>query len=66
MIAEHKRAEYFKAYNKRAVKRISLCLSLEKDKDVIEAIEKEGKGNLQNGIRLLIREALKKRENDIK
>lgn len=52
------RANYQKQYTKEHTRRISLCLSLEKDKDIIEAIEKKDSGNLQNGVRLLIREAI--------
>ena len=52
------RANYQKQYTKEYTRRISLCLSLEKDKDIIEAIEKKDSGNLQNGVRLLIREAI--------
>ena len=53
------KAEYIREYNKKYTKRVSLNLSKEKDKDIISAIETEGKGNIQAGVKLLIREAIK-------
>lgn len=53
---------YHKQYNKENSKRISLLLNNKKDKDIIEAIENKGKGNIQAGVKLLIREAIK--DND--
>lgn len=62
MVRKENQSEYYKKYNKKALRRISLALSLEKDKDIIEAIEKEGSGNLQAGVRSLIREAIRNRD----
>lgn len=53
------KAEYIKQYNKKYTKRISLNLSKVKDKDIIIAIDKEGKGNIQAGVKSLIRRAIK-------
>ena len=50
---------YYKRYNKENTRRISLLLSNKKDKDIIEAIENKGKGNIQAGVKLLIREAIR-------
>ena len=50
---------YHKRYNQQNSRRISLILSKKKDKDIIEAIESKGKGNIQAGVKLLIREAIK-------
>ena len=52
------RKEYIKEYNKQYTKRISLNLSKEKDQDIIKAIEREGKGNTQAGVKSLIRKAI--------
>ena len=52
------KAEYIKQYNKKYTKRVSLNLSKEKDKDIISAIETEGKGNIQAGVKSLIRRAI--------
>lgn len=50
---------YHKRYNQQNSRRISLILSKKKDNDIIEAIESKGKGNIQAGVKLLIREAIK-------
>ena len=50
---------YYKRYNKENTRRISLLLNNKKDKDIIEAVESKGKGNIQAGVKLLIREAIK-------
>jgi hypothetical protein len=50
--------DYFKAYNKAKLKRISLSLSLTKDQDIIKAIETESPDNLQAGVKSLIRRAI--------
>lgn len=50
--------EYYKEYNKKNCKRVSLNLSKEKDQDIIAAIETEGKGNIQAGVKSLIRRAI--------
>lgn len=57
------KAEYIKQYNKKYTKRVSLNLSKEKDKDIISAIETEGKGNIQAGVKSLIRRAIKNTED---
>ena len=56
------KAEYIKQYNKKYTKRVSLNLSKEKDKDIISAIETEGKGNIQAGVKSLIRRAINNNE----
>ena len=56
------KAEYMREYNKKYTKRVSLNLSKEKDKDIISAIETEGKGNIQAGVKSLIRRAIKDTE----
>jgi hypothetical protein len=57
------KAEYIKQYNKKYTKRVSLNLSKEKDKDIISAIETEGKGNIQAGVKSLIRRAINNNED---
>lgn len=59
---EQKRKQYFKEYGQNNIKRFSLALNKEKDRDIIEAIESVGNGNIQQGVKLLIREALKNRD----
>ena len=54
--------EYYKEYNKKNCKRVSLNLSKEKDQDIISAIETEGKGNIQAGVKSLIRRAINNNE----
>ena len=54
--------EYYKEYNKKNCKRVSLNLSKEKDQDIISAIETEGKGNIQAGVKNLIRRAINNNE----
>lgn len=53
------KAQYYREYNKRACKRVSLNLSKDKDQDIITAIEKEGQGNLQAGVKSLIRKGVR-------
>jgi hypothetical protein len=55
--------EYYKEYNKKNCKRVSLNLSKEKDQDIISAIETEGKGNIQAGVKSLIRRAINNTED---
>lgn len=55
-------AEYIKEYQRKYTKRISLNLSKEKDKDIISAIEREGKGNIQAGVKSLIRKGVRYNE----
>ena len=51
--------EYYREYNKKKLKRISLSLSLENDKDIIKAIETESPDNIQAGVKALIRKGIK-------
>lgn len=51
--------EYYREYNKKNLKRISLSLSLVNDKDIIEAIERESPDNIQAGVKALIRKGIK-------
>jgi hypothetical protein len=53
-----KRLEYLKEYSKEKRIRISLNLSKETENDIIEAIEREGKGNKQAGVKSLIRKGI--------
>ena len=55
-----KRNEYLKEYNKDKRIRISLNLNKDTESDILEAIETEGKGNKQNGVKRLIRKAINK------
>lgn len=57
-MTNHQR-EYYKEYNKKALRRISLALNKERDRDIIDAIEKAGNGNAQAGIKAIIRSTLK-------
>lgn len=52
--------EYFKEYSSKYLKRISLNLNKEKDKDILEAIEREDPDNIQRAIKKLIRKAIEK------
>lgn len=52
------RNDYFREYNKEKMVRLSLNLSKDKDKDIIQAIELESKGNKQAGIKSLIRKGI--------
>jgi len=58
MESKDKRLEYLKEYNKEKRIRISLNLSKEYEADIIEAIEREGKGNKQAGVKRLIRKGI--------
>ena len=51
--------EYYREYNKKNCKRVSLNLSKEKDQDIIKAIERESPDNIQAGVKSLIRRAIK-------
>ena len=53
-----KQKESFKRYSKENLRRISLNLNLNKDKDILEAIEREDPDNIQRGIKTLIRRSL--------
>lgn len=55
--------EYYREYNKKNLKRISLSLSLTNDQDIIKAIETESPDNIQAGVKSLIRKAIKYNEN---
>lgn len=50
--------EYFKEYSSKYLKRISLNLNKEKDKDILEAIKREDPDNIQRAIKKLIRKAI--------
>lgn len=50
--------QYFKAYGEKYLKRISLNLNKEKDKDILEAINKEDPDNIQRAVKKLIRKAI--------
>ena len=63
MESKDKRLEYLKEYNKEKRIRISLNLSKEYEADIIEAIEIEGKGNKQAGVKSLIRKGIKYEES---
>lgn len=56
------RSEYIKTYNKEKRVRISLNLSKDTERDIIEAITKEGRGNKQAGIKKLIRKGIRYEE----
>jgi hypothetical protein len=49
---------YYREYNKKNCKRVSLNLSKEKDQDIIKAIERESPDNIQAGVKSLIRRAI--------
>ena len=55
---KEKQKEYFKRYSKENLRRISLNLNLNKDKDILEAIEREDPQNIQRGIKNLIRKGI--------
>ena len=55
--------EYYKEYNKKNCKRVSLNLSKEKDQDIIKAIERESPDNIQAGVKSLIRRAINNTED---
>lgn len=57
------RSEYLREYNREKRIRISLNLSKETENDIIEAIEREGKGNKQAGVKSLIRKGIKYEES---
>lgn len=56
------RYQYLKKYEEHNRLRLSLNLSKETEKDIIEAILAEGKGNKQAGIKKLIRKGIKYNE----
>lgn len=53
------RNEYIKRYTCDHYKRYSLNLNIDKDRDIIQAIEREIQGNTQASIKSLIRKAVK-------
>lgn len=55
--------EYLRQYNKDKRVRISLNLSKETEQDIIQAIDHEGKGNKQAGVKSLIRKGIKYEES---
>ena len=55
--------EYYREYNKKKLKRVSLSLSNTRDKDIIQAIEKESPDNIQAGVKSLIRRAINNTED---
>ena len=50
--------EYYKEYNKKNLKRVSLSLSNTRDQDIIQAIQQESPDNIQAGVKSLIRRAI--------
>ena len=50
--------DYYKEYNKKNCKRVSLNLSKEKDQDILKAIERESPDNIQAGVKSLISRAI--------
>ena len=50
--------EYLKRYNQEKRVRISLNLSKDTEQDIIQAIDQEGKGNKQRGVKSLIRKGI--------
>lgn len=64
MSKSHYDKDYYRAYNKAYLKRISLSLSLTKDQDIIKAIETESPDNIQAGVKSLIRKAIKYDEQE--
>ena len=56
--------EYYKEYNKKNLKRVSLSLSNTRDQDIIKAIERESPDNIQAGVKSLIRKGIKYNEQD--
>lgn len=61
---KQKQKEYFKRYSKENLRRISLNLNVNKDKDILEAIEREDPDNIQRGIKTLIRRSLSVNNGD--
>ena len=59
MKTDEKRLEYLKTYYKKSIRRFTLMLHRENDKDIIDAVERIGKGNKQKGFKLLVREGIK-------
>ena len=55
--------DYYREYNKKNLKRISLSLSLTNDKEIIKAIEAESPDNIQAGVKSLIRKGIKYNDN---
>ena len=56
--------DYYREYNKKNLKRISLSLSLTNDQDIIKAIERESPDNIQAGVKSLVRKGIKYNDND--
>lgn len=61
---KQKQKEYFKRYSKENLRRISLNLNVNKDKDILEAIEREDPDNIQRGIKTLIRRSISVNNGD--
>jgi len=59
------RNEYYKAYNKEKMVRVSLNLSKTKDKDIIQAIDREIGGNKQASIKKLVRKGIKYNKDNV-
>lgn len=59
------RNEYYKAYNKEKMVRVSLNLSKTKDKDIIQAIDREIGGNKQASIKKLVRKGIKFNQDNV-
>lgn len=51
------RREYFREYNKKSRVRISLNLSKDTDRDILESIDKEDPRNKQAAVKSLIRKS---------
>lgn len=58
--------EYYREYNKKNLKRISLSLSLTNDQDIIKAIETESPDNIQAGVKSLIRKGIEYEQAKLK
>ena len=54
--------EYYKEYNKKNLKRVSLSLSNTRDQDIIQAIQQESPDNIQAGVKSLIRKGIEYNE----
>lgn len=57
--------EYYKEYNKKNLKRISLNLNKCTDYDIIKAIEQESPDNIQAGVKSLIRKGIEYNEQQV-
>ena len=59
------RTKYLSEYNKTNMIRYSLNLSKNKDKDIIQAIEREIGGNKQASIKKLLRKGIKYNQDNV-